>query len=60
MKMRPMNRKEMERVDQLLAEGEELYGELMDNRVIYYVQEKMIEEGLRVKVPYKEPSSFFK
>ena len=49
--MREMNEAELEKVKDLIREGEELYGDHNDNRIIEYVQEKMIDAGLRVKVP---------
>ena len=52
--MREMNEAELEKVKDLIREGEELYGDHNDNRIIDYVQEKMIDAGLRVKVPVKE------
>jgi len=56
--MRKMNKRELAKVDQFIAEGEELYGTQKDNRVTAYVQEKMIDAGLRVKVPIKDFSDF--
>ena len=52
--MRKMNEAELEKVKHLIREGEELYGDHNDNRIIEYVQEKMIDAGLRVKIPVKE------
>ena len=58
MKMRKMNEVELEKVKDLIREGEKIYGEHDDNRIIYYVQEKMIDAGLRVKIPVKKISAF--
>jgi len=56
--MRKMNKRELAKVDQFIAEGEELYGTQKDNRVTAYVQRQMIKAGLRVKVPIKDFSDF--
>ena len=51
MKLKPHSKKVKRRIRQLIREGVELYGKNMDNRIIDHVQEHMIKEGLRVKVP---------
>ena len=58
MRMRKMNKFELAWVDKYLAEAEALYGTQKDNSVTAYVQEKMINAGLRVKVPIKDFSDF--
>ena len=51
MKLKPHSKKVKRRIRQLIREGVELYGKNMDNRIIDHVQEHMIKEGLRHKIP---------
>ena len=51
--MREMNEAEREQVADLINEAELIYGTQKDNRIIAYVQERMIDAGLRIKVPVK-------
>jgi len=51
MEMIPHSKEIRRRIRQLIREAEKLYGKNMDNRIIDHVQEHMVNEGLRVKVP---------
>ncbi len=53
MKLIPHSKAIKKRIRQLIREAVELYGKNMDNRIIDHVQEHMVNEGLRVKVPLK-------
>ena len=52
--MRKMNEAEREKVADLINEAELIYGTQKDNRIIAYVQERMIDAGLRIKVPVRK------
>ena len=54
MRMRKMNEAEREKVADLINEAEMIYGTQKDNRIIAYVQERMIDAGLRIKVPVRK------
>ena len=54
MRMRKMNEAEREKVADLSNEAELIYGTQKDNRIIAYVQERMIDAGLRIKVPVRK------
>ena len=51
MKLVPHSKAIKKRIRQLMREAVQLYGKNMDNRIIDHVQEHMIKEGLRGKVP---------
>jgi len=51
MRMTPHSKEIKKRIRQLIREAVQLYGKNMDNRIIDHVQEHMVKEGLRVKVP---------
>ena len=53
MRMTPHSKEIKKRIRQLIREAEKLYGKGMDNRVLFHVQEHMIKEGLRFKIPVK-------
>ena len=53
MEMIPHSKETRRRIRQLIREAEKLYGKNMDNKVLFHVQEHMVKEGLRVKVPYR-------
>ena len=53
MRMIPHTKEIKKRIRQLMREGVQLYGKNMDNRIIDHVQEHMVKEGLRHKVPLR-------
>ena len=53
MEMIPHSKEIKKRIRQLIREAEKLYGKNMDNKVLFHVQEHMVKEGLRHKVPLR-------
>ena len=51
MEMIPHSKEIRRRIRQLIREAEKLYGKNMDNKVLFHVQEHMVKEGLRHKIP---------
>ena len=51
MKLVPHSKAIKKRIRQLIREAEKLYGKNMDNKVLFHVQEHMVKEGLRHKIP---------